>query len=154
MAVGHGGALGSDGTGTALDINNRGQIVGFTRRDPNPQLAVMWQHRQLIVLPSRPRQIHATAAAINEHGVIVGTTTIQTPNPSLGLGAAASQWQEGRVVNLNEVLCSPLPDPFFLHLAMDINERGQIAANAFDFTILEQVGFLLTPVLGPEGCDQ
>jgi uncharacterized membrane protein len=146
--------LGSEGTSTALDINNRGQIVGITRRDPNPQLGVMWQNRQLIVLPSRPRQIHATAQAINEHGVIVGTTTIETPNPSLGLGGAASHWQEGRVVNLNEVLCRPLPDPFFLTAAMDINERGQIVANAFDFTILEQVGFLLTPVLGEDGCDR
>jgi hypothetical protein len=47
-----------------------------------------------------------------------------------------------------------LPDPFFLTAAMDINERGQIVANAFDFTILEQVGFLLTPVLGEDGCDR
>jgi uncharacterized membrane protein len=146
--------LGSEGTSTALDINNRGQIVGITRRDPNPQLAVMWQNRRLIVLPSRPRQIHATAQAINEHGVIVGTTTIETPNPSLGLGGAASHWQEGRVVNLNEVLCRPLPDPFFLTAAMDINERAQIVANAFDFTTLEQLGFLLTPVLGEASCDQ
>lgn len=140
--------------GSALDINNRGQIVGIVPLPQNQQLAVTWLNRELVVLPSRPRQIHATAEAINEHGVIVGTTSITTPNPSLGLGAAASQWQEGRVINLNEMLCSPLPDPFFLHLAMDINERGQIAANAFDFTILEQVGFLLTPVLGSEGCDQ
>jgi uncharacterized membrane protein len=140
--------------GSALDINNRGQIVGIVPLPQNQQLAVTWLNHELVVLPSRPRQIHATADAINEHGVIVGTTTIMTPNPSLGLGAAASQWQEGRIINLNEVLCAPLPEPFFLHGAMDINERGQIAANAFDFTLLEQVGFLLTPVLGQEGCDQ
>ena len=140
--------------GSALDINNRGQIVGIVPLPQNQQLAVTWLNRELVVLPSRPRQYHASAQAINEHGVIVGTTTIPTPNPSLGLGAAASLWQDGSVINLNEVLCAPLPEPFFLHVAMDINERGQIAANAFDFTLLEQVGFLLTPVLGQEGCDQ
>lgn len=138
--------------GSALDINNRGQIVGVVPLPENQQLAVTWLNRELVVLPSRPRQFHATAQAINEHGVIVGTTTIPTPNPSLGLGTAASLWQDGSVINLNDVLCAPLPDPFFLHLAMDINERGQIAANAFDFTLVEQVGFLLTPVLGLESC--
>jgi uncharacterized membrane protein len=139
----------------ATDINNRGQIVGFMVRDAPPQLPVTWQNRELIVLPSRPRQTHGSAQAINEHGVIVGTTTIATPNPSLGLGTAASLWQEGRIVNLNEVLdCGPLPDSLFLDSALDINERGQIAANAFDFTVVEPVGFLLTPVLGEGGCDR
>jgi len=138
-----------------MDINNRGQIVGYTRRDPDVVLPVTWQNRELIVLPSRPRQTHGFAEAINEHGVIVGSTTIETPNPSLGLGTAASQWQEGRVVNLNELLvCGSLPDSLFLTSAMDINERGQIAANAFDATVFEPVGFLLTPVLGEESCDR
>ena len=138
-----------------MDLNNRGQIVGFTRPNPDVAFPVTWQNHELIVLPSRPRQTYGVAEAINEHGVIVGSTTIETPNPSLSLGMAASQWQEGRVVNLNELLvCGSLPDSLFLMSAVDINERGQIAANAFDATIFEQVGFLLTPVLGEESCNR
>lgn len=145
--------LGSEGG--AININNRGQIVGYTLRDPDVVLPAIWQNHELSILPSRPLQTHGVAAAINEHAVIVGSTTIATPNPSLGLGTAASWWQEGAIVNLNEALaCGRLPDSLFLTSAQDINERGQIVANAFDATIFEPVAFLLTPVLGEESCER
>jgi hypothetical protein len=36
----------------------------------------------------------------------------------------------------------------------DINERGEIAADAFDPGNTQTRAFILTPVLGPEGCEQ
>jgi probable HAF family extracellular repeat protein len=142
-------------SGGAMAINNRGQIVGFTRRAPDTALPATWQNHEPTLLPARPRQIYGVALAINEHAMIVGWTDIETPNPSLGLGTAATLWQECAILNLNELLaCGPLPDPLFLTAAPDVNERGQIVANAFDATIFEPVGYLLTPVLGEESCNR
>lgn len=153
--LGDGGQPVGDTVSSAADINNRGQIVGTARSDPDSQLAVIWENHELIVLPQRPRQTHGQAMAINEHGVIVGLTTVVTPNPGLGLGAAATQWQDGLVININEFLaCGRLPDPLFLVGAQDINKRGEVLANAFEAATFGTRSYLLTPVLGEESCDR
>src|SRR5262249_15255905 len=114
-------------SGAASAINNRGQIVGLTWSGPNVAVPVTWRNLELTGMTSRHQQMSGRASAINEHAVIVGLTDIVTPNPSLGLGTAATLWQEGALVNLNDVLvCGWLPDPLFLSSAPDINERGQI----------------------------
>jgi uncharacterized membrane protein len=97
----------------------------------------MWQDHQLVVL------LGASSAAngINEHGVIVGN--------------AATIWHEGAAANLNELLCEPLPGRVALSQAKDINERGEIVTDAVDpGQFLQGRAMILTPVLGPEGCEQ
>jgi uncharacterized membrane protein len=142
--------LGSEGT--AFDINNRGQIIGIVPKEQQ-QRAVMWQDRKLIFLPMRVGEFHAQALGVNEHGVIVGSTAASRPdNPNRE--SRATLWQEGRVVDLNElIVCGTLPESTLLTSAMDINERGEIAVNGFDFTVLESKAFVLTPVSGRESCD-
>jgi uncharacterized membrane protein len=132
--------------GFAFDVNNRGQIVGTVgMRDTGGRRAVMWQDHQLTALPSRvgldidPGGEHSAATAINEHGVIVGSR--------------AAIWQEGRVADLNELLCEPLRRGMPLGRANDINERGEIAIDAWDDGSFITRAIVLTPVLGPEGCE-
>lgn len=138
------------GAGTADDINNRGQIV--SRRLTVPQRAVLWQDREPIVLPALVGETHVWPRAINEHGVIVGISIVDPPNPQLRRGATL--WQEGWVGNLNELLaCGTLPETTFFSSAVDINERGEIAVNgADDLAPGVTRAFVLTPISGREGC--
>jgi hypothetical protein len=132
--------------GFAFDVNNRGQIVGTVgMRDTGGRRAVTWHDHTPTVLPLRvgldinPGGEHSAATAINEHGVIVGSR--------------ADIWQEGRHADLNELLCEPLRRGMPLGRANDINERGEIAVDAWDGGSFITRAILLTPVLGPEGCE-
>ena len=134
--------------GFAFDVNNRGQIVGSVgMRSDGGRRAVMWQDHEPTVLPSRVGQVAdpggelSAARAINEHGVIVGSR--------------ATIWQEGRVADLNELLCEPVRGGMLpLGRANDINERGEIAVDAVELgRSFVTRAILLTPVLGPEGCE-
>lgn len=132
--------------GIPSDINNRGQIVGQALL--GYQRAVMWQEHELVVLPTRVGENFGAAEGINEHGVIVGSTITASDEVS------ATLWQEGRAVDLNELLvCNPLPESIELTVATDINERGEIAAGGFDLSRSTQAAFVLTPVSGRESCD-
>ena len=51
-------------------------------------------------------------------------------------------------------MCGSLPESTLLTTAMDINERGEIAVNGFDFTVMEFKAFVLTPVSGKEACNR
>ena len=136
--------------GNAADVNNRGQIVGLGFLDR--QRAVMWQTRELVALPSRPGETSAQASAINEHGVIVGSSEGPSSDPFRRV--RPTLWQEGRVVDLNELIaCDTLSPSRYLMSAMDINERGEIAVDAFDFGNTHSRAFVLRPVSGREECD-
>jgi uncharacterized membrane protein len=136
--------------GAALDVNNRGQIVGIVTI--GYQRGVLWQDRELIVLPRRVGENHVQALGINEHGVIVGATTTGRPDDPMR-PTGATVWQEGNVADLNELLaCRSLPESTSLVLAMDINERGEIAVQGFDSSTFGGRAFVLTPVSRRESC--
>ena len=113
----------------------------------------MWQAGELVVLPSRPGETSAQAAAINEHATIVGSSDGPATDPFRRVRPAL--WQEGRVVDLNElIVCDTLSSSRYLMSAMDINERGEIAVDAFDFANTHSRAFVLRPVSGREECDR
>jgi uncharacterized membrane protein len=138
--------------GAALDVNNRGQIVGIVTI--GYQRGVLWQDRELIVLPRRVGENHVQALGINEHGVIVGATTTGRPDDPMR-PTGATVWQEGNVADLNELLaCRSLPESTSLVLAMDINERGEIVVQGFDPSTFGGRPFVLSPVSRRESCAQ
>jgi hypothetical protein len=66
---------------------------------------------------------------------------------------AVRRMRPNRVADLNELLCEPLRGGMPLGLANDINERGEVAVDAHDPLFSATRAILLTPVLGPEGCE-
>lgn len=148
--------LPGEGSG-AIDINNRGQIVGFAfvaTPAASGQGAVTWVDHELFPLPTLPTRPEAQAHGLNEHATIVGWNT----RPATSLDEAhAVVWHEGRVADLNEVIvCGTLPASIRLTRAEDINELGQIAVNGIDTAAVansSERAFILTPVSVREPCN-
>ena len=62
--------------GTADDINERGQIVGWIRDDVAPYLrkAVLWDRGHAVDLGSLGTDVRSEASAINDRGVVAGVS--------------------------------------------------------------------------------
>lgn len=95
--------------GRATDVNDRGQVVGFSvvRGDPEQsgQHAFLWRNGVLTDID--PAGLDSMATAINNRGQVVGTRYTAD-------GAYAFLWQAGVMTNLGT------------GYAWDINDRGQV----------------------------
>jgi probable HAF family extracellular repeat protein len=109
------GSLGG-GSSYALDINDLGQIVGYSELQPAGEThAVLWQDGQLIDLGS-PCGIDTHALAINKHGQIVGYDYCRNNEQVF---TSAFLWEKGTITNLGSL---GGPHTF----AYDINDLGQV----------------------------
>jgi len=131
------------------DINNFEQIVGVAIGPSGATRAFFWDDGVTTELPplTAPNVYAATPGAINDWGVVVGTTYI-----SGGLGGIATVWVAGRPINLNTLIDprDPLQGQVTLQSADFINERGQIVAFGYDATVNRSVRYLLTPTYRPQ----
>jgi probable HAF family extracellular repeat protein len=93
----------------ATDVNDRGQVVGFSvyRGDPEQSAAhaFLWQNGVLTDID--PSSLDSAAAAVNNRGQVVGTRYTAG-------GAHAFVWQAGVMTDLGT------------GYAVDINDRGQV----------------------------
>jgi probable HAF family extracellular repeat protein len=114
------GSLIDLGPGSGTAINNRSQVVGSS---PGAGLgAALWDHGTLIPLGGLPRSPSQSAAAINEHGRIVGTTMNQ-----YALHATrAVLWDSGTITDLGTLTGKNSAAP------SGINDRGQIVGSVYD----------------------
>ncbi len=137
------GTFMGDPEGAALDINDKGQIVGWSKSSTGSH-AVLWQKGQIIdlgVLDSSvpPCQSITTypcgslANAINNHGQVVGSSPVGILHRP-----TAFIWQNGQITDLNSLI-SPAPGVTLLN-AVGINNRGQIVVED-DYNT-----YLLTPL--------
>lgn len=113
------GTLGGDSS-YALDINDEGQIVGWSASQPGTfdQRAVLWDGQEIIDLGALGEGGRSVAYAINEEGVIVGYSTAgpdgDEPAPML-----AVIWEEGELTELPSLGGADA-------MAYDVNDDGVV----------------------------
>ncbi|GGJ26132.1 DUF11 domain-containing protein [Deinococcus roseus] len=132
------GLLGGQDT-TAVDLNNKGQLVGYaTNETGQKDTAFVWGNGIFTnlesLMPDPSQSLGSRALAINEAGDVVGQLKTAT-------GTHAVMWSKGNFVDLTTLLDPGLN--IHLSTARDINNVGQVLVTGKqgDF----QKSFLLRP---------
>jgi len=125
------GNLGGTGHGngiSALNLNNRGQVVGFSdlKGDANFHAFVWNQGSGMQDLGTVPSDVNSAAIGINDAGQIVGVSLDASFNPRAFLRLDQS------LIDLNTLV--PANSPLYLATACSINAAGEIIGIAFDST--------------------
>jgi probable HAF family extracellular repeat protein len=138
----HGKAIEIPGLGgvqwnTPVSLNNRGAVVGFANVTDSPRIyhAFLWtREKGTADLGTLPGDIKSQALGINNQGQMVGF--------SKGATIRAVVWKNGVPVDLNALVP---PSSLTLVFANDVNDRGEIAGEAFDPVTGETPAFLAIP---------
>ncbi len=142
------GDLGGEAWHTPMDINNRGEVVGFGNPDDVPGAAFgieafYWSpHTGIDSLGVLPGQVTSQALGINNRGQVVGTSG-GSPD-----GRRAFIWDGGVLIDLNDLV-----DPAYegtLLVAGHINDAGLITGVALDSDTGDEVTFIAKPT-GADG---
>ncbi|MFC4930371.1 HAF repeat-containing protein [Massilia sp. GCM10023247] len=105
-----------------LDINDRGQVAGYTSTATfREALATVWTHGRPLLIDTRPASSYrfSSADAINNHGHAVGSAN--------QIGAFI--WRGRRMESLNSLI--DRRSGWNITFPRAINDAGQIAANGF-----------------------
>jgi len=131
------------GVNFARDINNQGQIVGYSKNSSGEYRSYLWQDGVLQDIGSLGGT-HTEAEAINELGQIVGRSQTSSGewHPFI--------WENGIITDLYEFII----DQYSWTIAgidsgMDINESGQLLASLYFMENTKTRGFILTPSADP-----
>jgi probable HAF family extracellular repeat protein len=103
---------------TPADVNNSGQVVGWTRSQSVEFLAALWDHGTLVDLGMVPGYTRAFPSAINNSGQVVGRVTRWLAGVEESVGVL---WSNGSVLALDG-----------MGTARDINDNGQIVGASPD----------------------
>lgn len=138
--------LGGVENNTPMEINNVGQIVGFSDLpgDQSGFNAVLWEADGNIQnLGLLPGDFFSEATGINDKGQIVG----ESCNASFTLCTAVI-WQNGVMTDLNALIPH---GSLYLFFANDINASGEITGVALNEKTGELVGYMAIPTTGRAG---
>ena len=132
---------------TPMDINDQGDVVGFSNpKEPGDEVGdfiargFLWIKGAATAtdLKALPGDFFSQAFAINSHGQVVGVSFG-------GLnGAHAFLYENGVLTDLNDILGSGNGDVFLS--AQDINDAGQITGRVRDFASGQILAFVATPI--------
>lgn len=110
----------------AVDVNDRGQVVGYSKvpGDPEYLRAVLWEDGAAANLGTLPGGSASRAFGINDAGTIVGRSTVS------GGATRPVVWSGGEIVELQTLGLGPVAR------ARAINSRGQIVGGDSGRTLL------------------
>jgi probable HAF family extracellular repeat protein len=123
----------------AFDINNRGQIVGFSANSDGSEFrSFLWFAGKMRDLGTLQGDIASQAVGLNDLGDVVGGSFVDEFNERAYL------WRDGQMLDLNTVTDGD--NSLFLLEAEDLNSLGQIIGVGFDASTGEVHGFLANPI--------
>lgn len=141
------GSLGGSELNIALDINNRGQIIGNS--DLSGDMVThtfLWQSGTMSDLGTLPGDVDSFAGGINDAGQVVGESCDASGN------CRGFLWQNGSMTDLN-TLIPPNKNRYVL-FGSNINDSGQIVGATVNTQGLERAVVLLprrTTDVSPNG---
>jgi probable HAF family extracellular repeat protein len=136
-------SLGGNNWNTPTDINERGEVVGFSDLPgdapdaPNFHAFYWSKATGMIDLGTYPGDVYSEALGINKDGQIVGESC------SAGFAVCrAVIFTAGKVIDLNSLTTASL----YLVFANDINDRGEIAGGGYNAANGKSPAFLATQI--------
>jgi uncharacterized membrane protein len=124
----HLGVFAGDTAGSALGMNNHGDVVGWSNPSGGATQAIVWSFASSwkpAVLKKLGNKLGGKAYDINEHGQIVGWSFTTWP-PTLSSMTAGVLWENGAVYDLNALAGVPAGKHPRVTWATAINDFGQI----------------------------
>ena len=119
------GSLGGQFNNAAVDINNRGQVVGFSDLPGDTVThAVLWQKGSILDLGTLAGDAFSYAYAISEDSKILGQSCDANGN------CRGFLWQKGLMTDVNTLI--PTESSLIIVDANDINGAGKITGQGFD----------------------
>jgi probable HAF family extracellular repeat protein len=105
----------------AFDINDRGQVVGYSETASGLYRAFVWKKGKMtaLTLKGTPEETESNARDLNDRGQIVGKWTVYDSHEP-----HASLWQRGKRVDLGTLRGGTVSS------ADGINERGQVVGGS------------------------
>jgi probable HAF family extracellular repeat protein len=135
------GSLGGTTNVVAVDINNRGQVTGYSNlANDLTHHAFLWHAGVMTDLGTLAGDFSSDPSDINELGQVVGASMDASGN------VRAYLWQHGTMTDLNELI--PANSPLFLIAGGVINSRSEITGVALLKGTTEVHAFLATPCRG------
>lgn len=138
------GDLGGDAWHTPMDIDDAGDVVGFSNPrgvigiDFNPHAFLWTRAGGIRDLGTLPGDANSQGLGVNSSLQVVGVST--------GATNRAFLWENGSMQDLNSLVGPGFPD--VLIVAQHINEDGVIVGRAVLHGTTRQVPFVATPVSG------
>jgi probable HAF family extracellular repeat protein len=131
------GSLGGSEGNVALDINNRGQVIGNSDLYGNMVThTFLWQSGTMSDLGTLPGDVDSFAGGINDRGQVVGESCDASGN------CRGYLWQKGTMTDLNTLI--PPSDDLNVLFGSNINDSGEITGATVNQTGLERA-FVLVP---------
>jgi probable HAF family extracellular repeat protein len=129
------GSLGGS-VNQALDINNRGQIIGNSDLSGDAAThTFLWQNGTMSDLGTLPGDVDSFAGGINDEGQVVGESC-----DASGI-CRGYLWQKGSIYDLNTLV--PANDNLDLPFGSNINDSGEITAATVNTSGVESAVVLI-----------